>query len=65
MNKILTLFLFSIQIIQSSAEKSVHLAVWSQFSAVPGKLDTFLAEVPASDIGKGGLVVASAREAWQ
>ena len=49
MNKILTIFLFSIQIIQSSAEKSVHLAVWSQFSAVPGKPDTFLAEVPASD----------------
>ena len=48
MSKILTIFLFSILILQSPAEKAVHLGVWSQFSAVSGKPNTYLAEIPAS-----------------
>ena len=48
MNKILTIFLFSIQILQSSGEKAVHIGVWSQFSEVAGKPDRYLTEVPES-----------------
>ena len=48
MSRILTIFLFSILILQSPAEKAVHLGVWSQFSAVSGKPNTYLAEIPAS-----------------
>ena len=48
MNKILTIFLFSIQILQSSGEKAVHIGAWSQFSEVAGKPDRYLTEVPES-----------------
>ena len=48
MNKILTIFLFSIQILQSSGEKAVHIGAWSQFSEVAGKPKRYLTEVPES-----------------
>ena len=48
MNKILTIFLFSIQILQSSGEKAVHIGAWSQFSEVAGKPKRYLTEVPKS-----------------
>ena len=48
MNKILTIFLFSIQILQSSGEKAVHIGAWSQFSEVAEKPDRYLTEVPES-----------------
>ncbi len=48
MNKILTIFLFSIQILQSSGEKAVHIGTWSQFSEVAGKPKRYLTEVPES-----------------
>lgn len=48
MNKILTIFLFSIQILQSSAEKALHIGAWSQFSEVAGKPKRYLTEVPES-----------------
>ena len=48
MNKILTIFLFSIQILQSSGEKAVHVGAWSQFSEVAEKPDRYLTEVPES-----------------
>ena len=48
MNKILTIFLFSIQILQSSAEKALHIGAWSQFSEVAGKPKRYLKEVPES-----------------
>ena len=48
MNKILTTFLFSIQILQSSGEKTVHIGDWSQFSEVAGKPKRYLTEVPES-----------------
>ena len=48
MNKILTIFLFSIQILQSSGEKAVHIGAWSQFSEVAGKPKRYLKEVPES-----------------
>ena len=48
MNKILTIFLFSIQILQSSGEKAVHIGSWSQFSEVAGKPKRYLTEVPES-----------------
>ena len=48
MNKILTIFLFSIQILQSSAEKALHIGAWSQFSEVAGKPERYLTEVPES-----------------
>lgn len=48
MCRILTIFLFSILISQSLAEKSVHLGVWSQFSEVPGKPNAYIAEIPSS-----------------
>ena len=48
MNKILTIFLFSIQILQSSGEKALHIGAWSQFSEVAGKPKRYLTEVPES-----------------
>ncbi len=48
MNKILTIFLFSIQILQSSGEKAVNIGAWSQFSEVAGKPKRYLTEVPES-----------------
>lgn len=48
MNKILTTFLFSIQILQSPGEKTVHIGDWSQFSEVAGKPKRYLTEVPES-----------------
>ena len=48
MNKILTIFLFSIQILQSSGEKAVLIGTWSQFSEVAGKPKRYLTEVPES-----------------
>ena len=48
MNKILTIFLFSIQILQSSGEKAVQIGAWSQFSEVAEKPDRYLTEVPES-----------------
>ena len=48
MNKILTIFLFSIQILQSSGEKAAHIEAWSQFSEVAGKPKRYLTEVPES-----------------
>ena len=48
MNKILTIFLFSIQILQSSGEKALHIGAWSQFSEVAGKPERYLTEVPES-----------------
>ena len=48
MNKILTIFLFSIQILQSSGEKALHIGAWSQFSEVAGKPKRYLTEVPKS-----------------
>ena len=48
MNKILTIFLFSIQILQSSGEKALHIGAWSQFSEVAGKPKRYLKEVPES-----------------
>ena len=48
MNKILTTFLFSIQILQSSGEKALHIGAWSQFSEVAGKPKRYLTEVPES-----------------
>ena len=48
MNKILTIFLFSIQILQSSGEKAAHIGAWSQFSEVAKKPDRYLTEVPES-----------------
>ena len=48
MNKILTIFLFSIQILQSSGEKAVHIGAWSKFSEVAEKPDRYLTEVPES-----------------
>ena len=48
MNKILTIFLFSIQILQSSGEKAVHIGAWSQFSEVADKPGRYLTEVPES-----------------
>ena len=48
MNKILTIFLFSIQILQSSGEKAVHIGAWSQFSEVADKPKRYLTEVPES-----------------
>lgn len=48
MNKILTIFLFSIQILQSSGEKAVHIGAWSQFSEVAGKPKRYLTKVPES-----------------
>ena len=48
MNKILTIFLFSIQILQASGEKAVHIGAWSQFSEVAGKPKRYLTEVPES-----------------
>ena len=48
MNKILTIFLFSIQILQSSGEKAAHIGAWSQFSEVAEKPDRYLTEVPES-----------------
>ena len=48
MNKILTTFLFSIQILQSPGEKTVHIGDWSQFSEVASKPKRYLTEVPES-----------------
>ena len=48
MNKILTIFLFSIQLLQSSGEKALHIGAWSQFSEVAGKPKRYLTEVPES-----------------
>ena len=48
MNKILTIFLFSIQILQSSGEKAVHIGAWSQFSEVAGKPKRYITKVPES-----------------
>jgi len=48
MNKILTIFLFSIQILQSSGEKALHIGAWSQFSEVAGKPKRYLTKVPES-----------------
>lgn len=48
MNKILTIFLFSIQILQSSGEKALYIGAWSQFSEVAGKPKRYLTEVPES-----------------
>ena len=48
MNKILTIFLFSIQLLQSSGEKALHIGAWSQFSEVTGKPKRYLTEVPES-----------------
>ena len=48
MNKILTIFLFSIQILQSSDEKAVHIGAWSQFSEVAGKPKRYITKVPES-----------------
>ena len=59
MCRILTIFLFSILISQSRAEKSVHLGVWSQFSEVPGKPNTYLAEIPSSKSVKRLLLPSS------
>ena len=59
MSRILTIFLFSILISQSPAEKSVHLGVWSQFSEVPGKPNTYLAEIPSSKSVKRVLLPSS------
>ena len=40
--------MFSIQILQSSGEKAVHIGAWSQFSEVAGKPKRYLTEVPES-----------------
>ena len=60
MNKILTIFLFSIQILQSSGEKAVHIGAWSQFSEVAEKPDRYLTEVPESASVKTLLLPSSA-----
>ena len=60
MNKILTIFLFSIQILQSSGEKAVHIGAWSQFSEVAGKPDRYLTEVPESASVKTVLLPSNA-----
>ena len=60
MNKILTIFLFSIQILQSSGEKAVHIGAWSQFSEVAEKPDRYLTEVPESTSVKTLLLPSNA-----
>ena len=60
MNKILTIFLFSIQILQSSGEKAVHVGAWSQFSEVAEKPDRYLTEVPESTSVKTLLLPSNA-----
>ena len=60
MNKILTIFLFSIQILQSSGEKAVHIGAWSQFSEVTEKPDRYLTEVPESTSVKTLLLPSNA-----
>ena len=45
---IVVIFLFSIQILQSSGEKAVHIGAWSQFSEVADKPKRYLTEVPES-----------------
>ena len=60
MNKILTIFLFSIQILQSSGEKAVHIGAWSQFSEVADKPDRYLTEVPESTSVKTLLLPSNA-----
>ena len=60
MNKILTIFLFSIQILQSSGEKAVHIGTWSQFSEVAGKPKRYLTEVPESGSVKTLLLPSNA-----
>lgn len=40
--------MFSIQILQSSGEKALHIGAWSQFSEVAGKPKRYLTEVPES-----------------
>ena len=60
MNKILTIFLFSIQILQSSGEKAVHVGAWPQFSEVAEKPDRYLTEVPESTSVKTLLLPSNA-----
>lgn len=60
MNKILTIFLFSIQILQSSGEKAAHIGAWSQFSEVAEKPDRYLTEVPESTSVKTLLLPSNA-----
>ena len=60
MNKILTIFLFSIQILQSSGEKALHIGAWSQFSEVAGKPNRYLTEVPESASVKRVLLPSNA-----
>ena len=52
--------MFSIQILQSSGEKAVHIGAWSQFSEVAGKPNRYLTEVPESASVKRVLLPSNA-----